>query len=54
MPATRTHLPQPNQERRTSNIVSLEEARRHRDEQEERRLEQLVIERWAGSEEDEP
>ena len=29
-------------------VVSLVEARRRRDEQEERRLEQLVIERWTG------
>lgn len=29
-------------------VISLGEARRRRDEQEERRLEQLVIERWTG------
>lgn len=31
-------------------VVSLDEARRKREEAEERRLEQLVIERWKGKE----
>lgn len=35
-------------------VISLEEARRRRDELEERRLEQLVIERWTGRDEPSP
>ena len=37
-----TNQPKPDQ------VVSLDEARRRRDEAEELRLEQLVIERWNG------
>lgn len=35
------------------NVVSLDDARRRHDEREERRLEQLVIERWTGLTRDE-
>ncbi len=39
------------EEKPVGRVVSLEDARRRRDEQEERRLEQRVIERWTGRKE---